>query len=145
MPSTVTDRVDLVSGGIDPPTATVLPPGGGSPTLVTERVPGYGSGTGIPSSSLVAADRTALSLIDPTDFGICFLLESGYQGWFQWNSGNLSAQVTLDPGQGTYVAPSSDATGASGAWERVALTYFEPRTSDPASPIIGRAWLRTDL
>lgn len=39
-------------------------------------------------------------------------------GTFIWNASNLSMQVTNNPGQGTYVAPSSDPTGASGAWVR---------------------------
>jgi hypothetical protein len=40
------------------------------------------------------------------------------KGVFNFSSADLSAQVTLDPLQGIYVAPSADATGASGAWVR---------------------------
>jgi hypothetical protein len=39
-------------------------------------------------------------------------------GTFIWNASNLSMQVANNPGQGTYVPPSSDTTGASGAWVR---------------------------
>lgn len=39
-------------------------------------------------------------------------------GTFIWNGANLSSQVTSDPRKGVYVAPPSDATGASGAWVR---------------------------
>ena len=39
-------------------------------------------------------------------------------GTFVWNGSNLSAQVISDPGQGITVAPTTAATGASGAWVR---------------------------
>lgn len=40
-------------------------------------------------------------------------------GLFAWVSGNQSANVSADPAQAFWVAPSSDATGASGAWKRI--------------------------
>lgn len=43
-------------------------------------------------------------------------------GTFIWNSANLSMQVANNPGQGIYVAPATDPTGASGAWEKEGLT-----------------------
>lgn len=42
----------------------------------------------------------------------------GAHGVFVWRSGDQSANVTADPGEGVWVPPDSDATGASGAWER---------------------------
>lgn len=39
-------------------------------------------------------------------------------GTFVWSPTNLSAQVTSDPGQGIYVAPTAAPTGTSGAWVR---------------------------
>jgi hypothetical protein len=47
-----------------------------------------------------------------------YLRESGREGLFVWSSANNSTNIINDPNQGVYVAPSSDATGASGAWVR---------------------------
>lgn len=46
----------------------------------------------------------------------------GGGGFFYWSSGNNSANVTADSRKGIYIPPSTDLTGASGAWVRV----FEP-------------------
>jgi hypothetical protein len=46
------------------------------------------------------------------------LTDPNRAGRFIFSSSNLSTQVTADPNQGIYVAPSSDTTGASGAWVR---------------------------
>lgn len=43
---------------------------------------------------------------------------AGREGLFVFDPGDLSEKVTADPRQGLYVAPISDATGASGAWVR---------------------------
>lgn len=43
----------------------------------------------------------------------------GGGGVFRWDSSDLSTSVTDDTLSGVYVAPDSDATGASGAWVRV--------------------------
>ena len=40
-------------------------------------------------------------------------------GIFEWVSGSQSVNVALDPAEALYVAPSSDTSGASGAWRRV--------------------------
>jgi hypothetical protein len=42
----------------------------------------------------------------------------GGAGEFIWDSSDLSAEVAADTQSGIYVAPSSDLTGASGAWVR---------------------------
>ena len=42
----------------------------------------------------------------------------GGQGAFVWSTTDMSAEVTADPQSGIYVAPTSDPTGASGAWVR---------------------------
>jgi hypothetical protein len=64
-----------------------------------------------------AATRSILAGLS-TALNIAYLTESNREGTFQWNSSNLSTQVTADTQQGIYVAPSSDTTGASGAWVR---------------------------
>jgi len=46
------------------------------------------------------------------------LTAAGREGLFVWDASNLSAMVSADPLQAIYVAPSSDPTGASGAWVR---------------------------
>lgn len=67
------------------------------------------------------ADRTALAAVSTTlaaVYDAVYLWESGREGIFVWSSANNATNVTNDPGQGVYVPPSSDTTGASGAWVR---------------------------
>jgi hypothetical protein len=69
-----------------------------------------------------------------TAHSYAYLTESGRQGVFVWSSTNLSAAVTADTAQGIYVPPSSDASGASGAWVRefsgaVEIEWFGGGTS----------------
>lgn len=66
----------------------------------------------------VAANRTALAAMSGTSYLAVDLLEAGRKGLFTWQSGDQSANVTADPAQGVYVAPTSASTGASGAWVR---------------------------
>lgn len=64
-------------------------------------------------------NRAGLSDIAGTTAGMARLLtESGREGTFVFSTADLSAEVTADTAQGVYVAPSSDTTGASGAWVR---------------------------
>jgi len=44
-------------------------------------------------------------------------------GVFLFDSSDLSSEVTADPSQINYIAPSTDATGASGAWVRQEQFY----------------------
>lgn len=77
------------------------------------------AGGGISGGAVAtAADRAALEALNTTDFSTAFLTESGREGGFVWDGADLSAGVAIDTAQGTYVAPTSDATGASGAWLR---------------------------
>lgn len=46
------------------------------------------------------------------------LTEANRAGVFVWDGSDLSAKVSGDSAEGIYVAPDSDATGASGAWVR---------------------------
>jgi len=64
-----------------------------------------------------AADRTALAAL-ATANPIAYLREAGREGIFKWDASDLSAEVAADTAQGIYVAPTSDTTGASGAWVR---------------------------
>lgn len=68
------------------------------------------------------ADIEALS----TSNGCQALLGGIRLGKFEFDSSDLSASVSSDPLQGIYIAPSSDPTGASGAWVR-ATSGLHPR------------------
>lgn len=69
-------------------------------------------------SGIVMPTRAAMADLQPSGNAAVFLSESGRQGYFMWSSADNSANVTSDPGQGIYVPPASDTTGASGAWVR---------------------------
>lgn len=55
-------------------------------------------------------------------------------GTFRWVSDNLSSEVSDDPSEGIYIAPSTDSTGASGSWVRVysGRVRFEWWGADPS-------------
>lgn len=59
----------------------------------------------------------------------------GYEGFFEWASGDQSANVSADSYGGIWVAPNSATTGASGAWRRIVLdgVYRSSWFGDPAS------------
>jgi len=69
------------------------------------------------ASPAIAATRAELAALTdqqkPT-----LMCERGREGVFVWDGSNLSAKVAADTRQGLYVAPSSDASGNSGAWVR---------------------------
>jgi hypothetical protein len=62
--------------------------------------------------------RTAIAALTATNLDDVYLTEAGREGKFVFSTANLSAMVTADTAQGIYIAPSSDTTGASGAWVR---------------------------
>lgn len=72
----------------------------------------------LPAAAMDFATRALMAAVTASAGSTAYLTESGREGTFVWSSSNLSAEVTLDPQQGVYVAPSSDTTGASGAWVR---------------------------
>lgn len=51
----------------------------------------------------------------------------GGGGVFYWDSSDLSTEVAEDTQSGIYVAPSSDLTGASGAWVRQGVSFIDVR------------------
>lgn len=78
-----------------------------------------GSGGGGGSGLQTAASLTALAALAPTSGGAAYLASSPNAGFFAWEVGNYEPQISNDPGQGIYVAWSSDsAPGATGAWVR---------------------------
>lgn len=83
--------------------------------------PGFKGDKGDPGSPGEGyASRTALATAGSTatDLDDAYLTEPGREGKFVFSDADLSDEVTADPGQGIYVAPASDTTGASGAWVR---------------------------
>lgn len=62
--------------------------------------------------------RVALAALSGDTYQAVYLNEAGRKGLFNWDSSDLSAEVTADTAQGIYVAPAGDNTGASGAWVR---------------------------
>jgi hypothetical protein len=67
----------------------------------------------------IAASIAALQALPVTGAQTVILNVAGRKGIFAFDSTNNSTNVTADPNQGVYVAPSSDTTGATGAWIRV--------------------------
>lgn len=57
--------------------------------------------------------------------------KDGYEDIFIWDSTDLSTEVAADTLEGIYVAPTSDPTGASGAWVRSCF-YLDPVWFNPA-------------
>lgn len=69
-------------------------------------------------STVSVTSLAALSQV-PTDKALSAnLVSGGRSGTFYFDPSDLSADIAVDTQQGVYVAPSSDLTGASGAWVR---------------------------
>lgn len=110
-----------------------------------------GSGT-VQEVLIPSADRTALAG-RTNRTAMAYLLESGRQGNFYWSSANLAAAVAADTAQAFYVPPTTDTSGASGAWVRAAtqagvanLTWFGAKgtgADDTAALQAAFAWLNT--
>lgn len=65
------------------------------------------------------ASRLALAAISsPVAGQVAVLTESGREGNFVFSTSDLSTSVAADTAQGIYVPPSTDTSGASGAWVR---------------------------
>jgi hypothetical protein len=67
---------------------------------------------------LALSSRTILAGITGAANNVVYLSEAGREGAFQWDASNLSTKVTADAQQGIYLPPTSDTSGASGAWVR---------------------------
>jgi lysophospholipase L1-like esterase len=63
-------------------------------------------------------------------------------GIFEFNTSNLSSEVTADPSQFNYIAPASDPTGASGAWVR--LIYVGANLAEDVDAIATSGRFYTD-
>lgn len=70
-------------------------------------------------SAKTVADLSALALVEGSQRGTALVPEEGRGGMFNWQDGDHSSAVNGDPALAIWIAPASDATGASGAWKRV--------------------------
>lgn len=80
------------------------------------------AGTGI--AALRATAPASALIVD------CIGRDAPFDGWhgrFGWVAGDQSDEVAADPYAAIWVAPSSDLTGASGAWRRITGAYYEPQ------------------
>jgi hypothetical protein len=124
--------------------ASFATPAGGGDTLaaVNEVVSGDWAFTGAPDLSAATfskASRNALSVYDTSvddyaalkaltaaDYTVVLVANALRGGLFAWRTGDQSAEITADPGEGVWVPPTSDATGASGAWQRFYSSKVAP-------------------
>lgn len=79
-----------------------------------DNVFGRGARAAVATSEISALSTAALS-----DGDTVLLVANGRSGSFTWQVGDQSANISADPQKGCWIAPSSDATGASGAWVRL--------------------------
>lgn len=77
-----------------------------------------GTTGGDTGTSLLLADLIESTTGTAYQVGGRATVGDGYQGLFIWTMGNQSANVTNDPSQGVWVAPSSRTDGSQGAWKR---------------------------
>lgn len=82
--------------------------GGGSVTI-NNTIQGTNAVTSIAAVQALASPATVKTTI---------LAAPGLTGVFNWSASNLSTQVTNDPAHAIYIPPTTDTTGASGAWVR---------------------------
>lgn len=101
--------VDTLPGEVADNTAAILAETAArsaADTAANTRFKGYPTRADIAALALPAGE-------------IVNLTEAGRAGDFRFSTANLSAQVAADTAQGLYIAPTSDASGASGAWIRI--------------------------
>ena len=119
--SPMTTAGDIIYGGASG-AAQRLAAGTALQVLFGGTVPSWGT----PPSASGLAEVATISALQglATSTGTVLLTAALRFGLFTWNSANLATAVTNDPGQGMWVAPASDTTGASGAWVRQTAGRF---------------------
>lgn len=75
---------------------------------------GGGGGGDIP----LEATKADIAGLTATSGAAAYLTLTNEQGMFVYDADNLSTEVTNDPNEGVNIPPTSDPTGASGAWVR---------------------------
>lgn len=71
------------------------------------------------STVIVTTIELLAGIASPINGQVAKLVQTGRAGDFQYSTANHAANVTADPYQGLYVAPSADTDGSSGAWVRL--------------------------
>lgn len=84
---------------------------------ISAALAGYPDTT--PISITVPNRATLAGLAEPSSIVTAHVGQYDEAGPFSWLAGDQSAKVAADPEEGVYVAPSTDTTGASGAWIRI--------------------------
>ncbi len=74
-----------------------------------------------PRSSVTVGDRALIATLKASHGDNAYLSEPSREGWFIFDSSDLSDEVSADSFQGIYLAPEWEPTGVSGAWVRVRL------------------------
>jgi hypothetical protein len=72
------------------------------------------------------ADYTALKALAAGSYTSVLVEDNDRGGLFVWSASDNSANVTGDSEEGVYVPPSSDTSGASGAWVRQYNGFVKP-------------------
>ena len=78
--------------------------------VIPNQEPSYSDLKSVPISQLKEDEQMIIAYRSAKD--------DGGGGQFRWDSSDNSTNVTNDPGESVYIAPNSDATGASGCWVR---------------------------
>ncbi|WP_430699073.1 terminase large subunit domain-containing protein [Mesorhizobium dulcispinae] len=117
--------------GDDPISIVEYPLGGTAPAVARDYI----------DAPVYVADRAALAALDTSRDKVALIWnEGGRNGVFVFDASNQAVNVTNDPQQGVLVAPSSDATGASGAWRRIDLV-----SSTSAAGAVSPLWFGVTL
>ncbi len=73
-----------------------------------------------PLQTGVVSTIAEMQALSPNAFGGAVTLKAdNIGGSFRWDAGNKSVQVGVDTQKGVFVPPTTDTTGASGAWVRI--------------------------
>ncbi|MDX8468923.1 NosD domain-containing protein [Mesorhizobium sp. VK23B] len=117
--------------GDDPISIVEYPLGGTAPAVARDYI----------DAPVYVADRAALAALDTSRDKVALIWsEGGRNGVFVFDASNQAVNVTNDPQQGVMVAPSSDITGASGAWRRIDLV-----SSTSAAGAVSPLWFGVTL
>ena len=79
---------------------------------------GLENALGFDSVSDLSSEGAPTSVLTAVTRGHTTCGDGGYGVWY-WDASDMSTEVSADTLKGLYVAPSSDLTGASGAWVRM--------------------------
>ncbi len=159
-PSDVATLGQVGSGFADAAEASAIAAAGSAGSAAASASSAAGSAVAAAASAALAAgslfgytSRSAIAAIDTTQIKVAVLQEVRRDGLFLWKTGDYSALVTSDPGQGLYIASSSVAS-TGGCWVRQYGSSITPKfwgavadgvTDDSAAFAAMMAFIRTDI